>query len=189
MDILRKHMKDCKLPFKLRATLNDGNCWYCSVADQIILQVLSDLPRDHASLRKLVVHKMSSLHQFKEWKSRVEETGEAMEDFLKRHGTPGEWTDNQGIMCQVRRQDVIFTESARWPVESSSLNFRVNVCISVLNRYICQGQQKFWSKVLAPVLAKNATFFQKNSFFLIIKNAVNRAKSTPMRTYFSSANF
>ena len=83
-----------KLPFKLRATLNDENCWYCSVADQIILQDLSDLPRDHASLRKLVVQKMPSLHQFKEWKSRVEETREAMEDFLNRHSAPGEWTDN-----------------------------------------------------------------------------------------------
>ena len=72
-----------KLPFKLQATLNDENCWYCSVSDQIILQDLSDFSRDHASLRKLVVQKMPSFHQFKEWKSQVEETGEAMEDFLK----------------------------------------------------------------------------------------------------------
>ena len=71
------------------------------MADQVTLQNLPDLPRDHRILRELVIQRMPSLPQFEEWKARVEETGEAIEDFLDRHKRPGEWTDNQGIICQA----------------------------------------------------------------------------------------
>ena len=59
--------------------------------------------RDHQAVRALVVSKIPKLPQAKEWVASVfGGDKEKFKRFLQEHSKDGAWTDDSGIICQVR---------------------------------------------------------------------------------------
>jgi len=82
-------------------TRSDGNCWYDAIADQVELHGVPGVPREHGALRKFLVEALPRLDQAAQWAETVFGGLEVLEEFLAVHSTPGQWTDELGIMCQA----------------------------------------------------------------------------------------
>ena len=109
----------------------DGNCWYRAICDQIVLHDLAYLPRNHLALRAAVIDYIRQSPMLRDWeenavgaeKVRVDKQGKLMlnetekekkarkkriqkkmEDFLREHAKASKWTDDSGVMCQVRKR-------------------------------------------------------------------------------------
>ena len=108
----------------------DGNCWFRAVCDQLLLHDIAYLPRGHKELRKAVIAFIRNHPDFKDCQENtvgyeleeVDETGivfnkvetrkeredrtaknkKKMAKFLRDHAKPGTWTDDSGVICQVR---------------------------------------------------------------------------------------
>ena len=108
----------------------DGNCWFRAVCDQLLLKDIAYLPRGHKELRKAVIAFIRNHPDFKDWEenavgyeleevdkegtvvNKVETRRESdertaknkmkMAEFLRKNAKPGTWTDDSGVICQVR---------------------------------------------------------------------------------------
>ena len=118
----------------------DGNCWFRAVCDQLLLHDIAYLPRNHKELRKAVIAFIRRHPHFKDWEEnaigfeleevdrqgkvvtkvetkrgkedRMAQNRKKMANFLVKHAKPGTWTDDSGVICQVRRTAML----DRWVV-------------------------------------------------------------------------
>jgi len=99
---LWRHIQDYGLGLVSRPpTRSDGNCWYDAIADQVRLHEVPGVPREHAALRRFLVEAVPSLDQAPQWAETVFGGAEVFHEFLEVHSSPGQWTDELGIMCQA----------------------------------------------------------------------------------------
>jgi len=99
---LWRHIQDYGLGLVSRPpTRSDGNCWYDAIADQVRLHEVPGVPREHAALRRFLVEAVPSLDQAPQWAETVFGGAEVFQEFLEVHSSPGQWTDELGIMCQA----------------------------------------------------------------------------------------
>ena len=58
-DPLLCHIRQYNLPLVLSRPVDSrGNCWYDSVADQVVINNIANVPRDHLGLRRAVCDAM-----------------------------------------------------------------------------------------------------------------------------------
>ena len=100
---LMLHIKRNNLPYVERQpTRSDGNCWYDAISDQVVLNKIDNLPKNHKGIRKLVCDNIKKLPQAKSWIKNLFGNKESKFDqFVQKHRSNKEWTDNLGIMCQA----------------------------------------------------------------------------------------
>ena len=102
LDVLDEHIKVHKLPLvKSLVTPSDGNCWYSAVCDQIRLTNIHGKPNTPDSLRKTICDVIPSFPQAQFWITKLFHGQSGFRKFLTHHKKNGEWTNDDGVMCQA----------------------------------------------------------------------------------------
>ena len=101
LDKVLENLAKVGLPFERRDMEKDGNCWWSSIADQIVLHNL-DYPSSHDELRSMVINS-ADLHPNKpQWTESLfgndRSAWEAWKNFQLRDGS---FTDEWGIVQHI----------------------------------------------------------------------------------------